>query len=60
MQQQFSPVDSLDVVSPIEAPVSGPLVLDLALQSLVSGGYSPKGGWAQPLVGQDAPAEGGW
>jgi hypothetical protein len=59
MQQQFSPVDSLDVVSPTETPVGGPLVLDLALQTLVSGG-SPKGGWTPPVSTQEVPAEGSW
>jgi hypothetical protein len=59
MQQQFSLVDSLEVVSPAEAPVSSPLVLDLALQTLVSGG-SPKGGWVPTVAAQDLPAEGSW
>jgi hypothetical protein len=59
MQQQFSPVDSLDVVTPTEAPVGGPIVLDLALQTLVSGG-SPKGGWAPPAPTQEVPPAGTW
>lgn len=60
MQQHHSPVASQELAEGVQAPTTGPVVLDLSLQQLVSGG-SPKGGWDIPLLQDSDPSpKGGW
>jgi hypothetical protein len=60
MQQQFSLADSEELVACAETPVAGPVLLDLSLQALVSGG-SPKGGWEVGIAFEADPSPtGGW
>lgn len=59
MQQQQNPVVASEFATAVEAPVAGPVLLDLTQQALVSGG-APKGGWEIALVETDPAPKGGW
>lgn len=60
MQQQLKTVDALESLALVDAPVTGPVPLDAALQLLVSGG-SPKGGWEMDIAQETDPSpKGGW
>jgi hypothetical protein len=59
MQQQNSPVASQELADDVQAPATGPVVLDLAQQALVSGG-APKGGWVPPVSNAESEAQGNW
>ncbi len=60
MQQQFSPLNSLDLVACAGLIAEGPVLLDVGMQALVSGG-SPKGGWDVEIeLDTDPSPKGGW
>ncbi len=59
MQQQQSSVATQEQVDAVMAPVAGPVLLDNAMQSLVSGG-APKGGWEVDMFETDPAPKGGW
>ena len=60
MQTQFSPVQTLELDVNAKTSGVGPVLLDAALQALVSGG-SPKGGWeVETSLGTDPSPKGGW
>jgi hypothetical protein len=60
MQQHQSPVASQELAETVNGAAVGPVLLDLGLQKLVSGG-APKGGWDLPTALVVGPApKGGW
>jgi hypothetical protein len=60
MQQQHSPAATQEIADSVQAPAQGPVLLDLSLQELVSGG-APKGGWPVASAVETDPApKGGW
>ena len=60
MRQQQSHNVSSETTEILAALATGPVLLDLSQQKLVSGG-APKGGWELELAGEIDPApKGGW
>jgi hypothetical protein len=59
MQQQHSPIASQEMAEGVQAPATGPVVLDLDQLALVAGG-SPKGGWLPSSSNAEPEVQGNW
>ena len=59
MKQQQNSVATSVLADAVKAPGAGLMLLDPAMQKMVSGG-APKGGWEIDVLETDPAPKGGW